>query len=193
MPWLPEAIDSLLAQTTPAFEILVVAGASDDGSDEYLRSVHDPRLRIIEQKTPGLTAALNQLIEEAHTPLLARMDADDVSYPARMEKLRAAIESHPDAGLLYSLADYHPRDRCAGRFRCSRGSTDELRSLVNRGYLLSFCHSTVLLNIEKVRASEDIDQISAPRTPTYGGGWRRSLRSIAFPKSSSASGSTRRA
>jgi hypothetical protein len=69
-----------------------------------------------------------------------------------MEKLRAAIESHPDAGLLYSLADYHPRDRCAGRFRCSRGSTDELRSLVNRGYLLSFCHSTVLLNIEKVRA-----------------------------------------
>lgn len=152
MPWLPEAIDSLLAQTTPGFEILVVAGASNDGSPAYLRSLQDPRLRIIEQKTSGLTAALNQLIEHTRTPWLARMDADDVSYPARIATLRAAIEAHPDAGLIYSLAAYHPRDRCAGHFRCSRGSTDELRSLVNRGYLLSFCHSTVLLNVEKVRA-----------------------------------------
>ena len=128
---------------------------------EYLRSVQDPRLRIIEQKNPGLTAALNQLIEEAGTPWLARMDADDVSYPARIATLRTAIEAHPEAGLLYSLADYHPRDRCAGRFRCSRGSTDELRALVNHGYLLSFCHSTVLLNIEKVRAV---------------GGYRRDIR-----------------
>jgi len=153
MPWLPEAIDSLLAQTAPAFDILVVAAASSDGSTEYLHSLHDPRLRVVPQRNAGLTAALNQLIEETRTPWLARMDADDVSYPARIATLRIAIESHPNAGLFYSLADYHPRSRCAGRFRCSRGSAEELRSLVQRGYLLSFCHSTVLLNVEKVRAA----------------------------------------
>ena len=152
MPWLPEAIESLLAQTLSSFEILVVAGASHDGSTQYLHRVRDPRLRIIQQRNGGLTAALNQLLEEARTPWLARMDADDVSYPARMERLCQAAEAHPEAGLIYSLADYHPRERCAGRFRCSRGSADELHSLVNGGYLLSFCHSTVLLNIEKVRS-----------------------------------------
>lgn len=153
MPWLPEAIESLLAQTAAAFQILVVAGSLDDGSAEYLRRVRDPRLRVVPQRDRGLTAALNQLLEETRTPWLARMDADDVSYPARIEKLRAAAEAHPDAGLIYSLADYHPRERCAGRFRCSRGSAQELRSIVQRGYLLSFCHSTVLLNVEKVRAA----------------------------------------
>lgn len=153
MPWLPEAIDSLLAQTETAFEILIVAAASSDGSADYLRSINDPRLRIVAQRKPGLTAALNQLLEEARTPWLARMDADDVSYPARIGKLQEASAAHPEAGLIYSLAEYHPRERCAGRFRCSRGSPHELRSLVKRGYLLSFCHSSVLLNVEKVRAA----------------------------------------
>ncbi len=152
MPWLPEAIESLSAQTLSRFEILVVAGHSRDGTAQYLRRVGDSRLRVVEQKNAGLTAALNQLLEEARTPWLARMDADDVSYPSRIEKLCQAAQEHPEAGLIYSLADYHPRERCAGRFRCSRGSADELRSLVHRGYLLSFCHSTVLLNVDKVRS-----------------------------------------
>ena len=80
------------------------------------------------------------------------MDADDVSYPTRLEKLQRAIEEHPDAGLIYSLADYHPQDRCAGQFRCSRGTPAELREMVRSGYLLSICHSSVAFNVAKVRA-----------------------------------------
>jgi glycosyltransferase involved in cell wall biosynthesis len=152
MPWLPEAMESLLRQTATAFEILVIAGKSTDGSADFLRALGDPRLRVVEQVQTGLTAALNQLLEEAHTPWLARMDADDVSYPNRIEKLQAAIQTYPGAGVIYSLADYHPRQRCAGRFRCSRGTPEGLRSIVERGYLLSFCHSTVALNVEKVRS-----------------------------------------
>lgn len=153
MPWLPEAMESLLGQTTGAFEILAVAGRCSDGSMEYLRRVRDRRLRIVEQTGTGLTAGLNQLLTESRTPWLARMDADDVSYPTRVEKLREAILEHSDAGLIYSLANYHPRERCAGRFRCSRGSPEGLRSIVERGYLLSLCHSTVVLNVEKARAA----------------------------------------
>jgi glycosyltransferase involved in cell wall biosynthesis len=152
MPWLPEAMESLFRQTTEAFEILVVLDSSTDGSTEYLRTLRDPRLRVVEQARGGLTAALNRLLRETRTPWMARMDADDVSYPSRMEKLEAAMQAHPEAGLIYSLADYHPRERCAGQFRCSRGSPEELRSMVERGYLLSFCHSTVVLHVEKARA-----------------------------------------
>jgi glycosyltransferase involved in cell wall biosynthesis len=153
MPWLPEAMESLFHQTTEAFEILVIADSSTDGSTEYLRTLRDHRLRVVEQAHAGLTAALSRLLKETRTPWMARMDADDVSYPSRIAKLQAAIQAHPEAGLIYSLADYHPRERCAGQFRCSRGTPEELRSVVERGYLLSFCHSTVALHVEKARAA----------------------------------------
>jgi glycosyltransferase involved in cell wall biosynthesis len=162
MPWLPEAIDSLLQQTTSAFQILAIVDGGSDGSGAYLRDLENkmaragfpwPRLRVLEQAHAGITATLNRLLYEARTPWLVRMDADDVSYPTRMEKLGEAIAEHPEAGLIYSLADYHPRERCAGQFRCSRGTPEELRAMVRSGYLLSICHSSVALNVEKVRAA----------------------------------------
>jgi len=153
MPWLPEAIESLLQQTASAFEILAIVDGGSDDSLAYLRSVSDGRLRVLVQENAGVTATLNRMLREARTPWLVRQDADDVSYPRRMERLLGAIEAHPDAGLIYSLADYHPRERCAGRFRCSRGTPAELRSIVESGYLLSICHSTVALHAGKALAA----------------------------------------
>jgi hypothetical protein len=149
MPYLPEAMESLFRQTEERFEILAIVDGGTDGSLEYLRSVHDPRLRILTQANRGVSATLNRMLREARTPWLVRQDADDVSYPQRMEKLLEAIAAHPDAGLIYSPAEYHPRECCAGHFRCSRGTPAELRAMVERGYLLSICHSTVALNVEK--------------------------------------------
>jgi glycosyltransferase involved in cell wall biosynthesis len=162
MPWLPEAMESLLRQTTDSFQIIAIVDGGADDSAAYLRNLENkmaragfpwPRLRVIEQEHAGVTATLNRLLYESRTPWLVRMDADDVSYPARIETLQEAAWAHPDAGLIYSLADYHPRERCAGQFRCSRGTPDELRAMVQSGYLLSICHSTVALNVAKVKAA----------------------------------------
>ena len=161
MPWLPEAMDSLLTQTSKGFQILAIVDGGSDASAAYLRNLENklardgfpwPRLRVLEQAHAGITRTLNRLLDEVRTPWLVRMDADDVSYPARIEKLEQAIAEHPDAGLIYSLADYHPRERCAGQFRCSQGTPDQLRAMVQSGYLLSICHSSVALHVEKVRA-----------------------------------------
>lgn len=152
MPWLPEAMDSLLSQTTRTFPIVAIVDGGTDASATYLRSLRLPQLRVIEQPHAGVTATLNRLLREARTPWLVRMDADDVSYPHRLATLLSAIEQHPGAGLIYSLADYHPRQRCAGQFRCSRGTAEELHSIVEHGYLLSICHSTVALSVEKALA-----------------------------------------
>ena len=152
MPWLPEAVESILAQSFASFELLVIVDGGSDGSREYLRGLRDERLRVLEQSNAGVTATLNRLLRETRTTWMIRQDADDVSYPGRIEKLVAAIRAYPEAGLIYSLADYHPRERCAGRFRCSRGTPGELRSIVERGYLLSICHSTVALHVEKALA-----------------------------------------
>lgn len=153
MPFLREAMESLFRQTIDNFEILAVVDGGTDDSLAYLKSLRHPHLRVLEQPNAGVTATLNRILRETQTPWLVRQDADDVSYPGRMRALLAAIQCDPDAGLFYSLADYHPRDKCAGRFRCSRGTPEDLRAIVENGYLLSICHSTVALNVEKALAA----------------------------------------
>jgi glycosyltransferase involved in cell wall biosynthesis len=152
MPYLRETFESLLAQTVSDFKILAVADDCSDGSLEYLESIRDPRLRIIRRPRGGLASALNRMLRETETPWLVRQDTDDISYPNRVERVLDSINSFPDAGMFYSLADYYPKDQCLGQFRCSRGSPAELRKLVKSGYLLSFCHPSVVLNKEKTVA-----------------------------------------
>jgi glycosyltransferase involved in cell wall biosynthesis len=108
MPYLPEAMDSLLAQTSSCFEILATVDGATDTSFEYLRSIRDPRLRILTQPNLGVTRTLNRMLRECRTSWLVRQDADDVSHATRIERLVAAIRESPDAGMFYSLANYHP-------------------------------------------------------------------------------------
>jgi glycosyltransferase involved in cell wall biosynthesis len=152
MPYLPEAMESLLGQTASSFEVLAIVDGATDESLAYLRSIRDRRLRIIEQPNVGVTRTLNRMLRECRTPWLVRQDADDVSHPQRLERLIAAISEYPDAGMFYSLANYHPKERALGRFRSSRGSPLELRSIVRSGYLLAICHPTVALHVHKTLA-----------------------------------------
>jgi glycosyltransferase involved in cell wall biosynthesis len=151
MPYLVEAMDSLLAQQCPHFEILAIVDGATDSSLEYLRSLREPRLRILTQPNRGVAVTLNRMLSECRTPWLARQDADDVSHPHRVAHVLSAIKSAPHAGMFYSLANYHPRGRAVGTFRCSRGTPRQLRNIVRDGYLLSICHPTVALNVEKTR------------------------------------------
>jgi exopolysaccharide biosynthesis WecB/TagA/CpsF family protein len=151
MPYLRESLESILRQTYADFELLVINDGSQDDSLEYLRSVRDPRLRVMSQQNQGLTATLNRMLSETRTPWLVRQDADDVSYPQRLARIAHCAGRHPEAGMFYSLADYYPSSS-VGQFRSSKGTPDELREIVRSGYLLSICHPSVTLNVEKTRA-----------------------------------------
>lgn len=154
MPYLPEAMESLFAQQHSNFEILAIVDGATDGSLECLRSFAaarstGPRLRILTQGNQGITATLNRMLRECRTPWLVRQDSDDISHPNRIARLLSAIQAAPSAGMFYSLANYHPRGRAVGTFRCTRGTPLQLREIVRDGYLLSICHPTVALNVEK--------------------------------------------
>jgi glycosyltransferase involved in cell wall biosynthesis len=149
MPYLRETVESLFGQTVSNFKILAVVQDCTDGSVEYLNSLRDPRLRIVRQREPSLTRALNRMLHEIDTAWLVRQDTDDISYPTRVERVLEDINRFPSAGMFYSLADYFPKDKCLGQFRSSRGSPAELRKVVEAGYLLSFCHPSAILNKEK--------------------------------------------
>lgn len=94
---LPEALGSLLAQTLADFEILAVDDGSHDQSRALLESCarQDARLRVLDGRGRGLVAALNLALAEARAPWLARMDADDVAHPERLQRQRARLLSSP--------------------------------------------------------------------------------------------------
>ena len=92
--FLAENLDSLSAQTLADFEVLVVDDGSRDGS-AAIAAAHaraDPRFRVLRQAPAGMVAASERARAEARAPLLARMDADDVALPERLELQVAAIE-----------------------------------------------------------------------------------------------------
>jgi glycosyltransferase involved in cell wall biosynthesis len=105
LPYLAEAVDSILAQSFREFEFLILDDASTDGTREFLRQQTDPRIRVVElDKNIGLTAALNRGVAEARGEFIARQDADDISDPRRLELQLGFLSGHPSCAVLGSQA-----------------------------------------------------------------------------------------
>ena len=99
--YLREAIESILNQTFKDFEFLIINDGSTDSSRDIVLSYNDSRIRLIDnEKNIGLTKSLNRGLELARGEYIARMDADDVSLPERLEKQVSYLEIHPKVGVL---------------------------------------------------------------------------------------------
>ena len=108
LPHLDEAVRSILDQTYRNFEFVIFDDGSTDGSLQRLRywAAKDPRIRLIESKTNlGPVGSSNRVAEAARTNLVARMDADDVSHPERLERQVAVMRERPDVALVASTCD----------------------------------------------------------------------------------------
>src|SRR5262245_15036509 len=81
--FLAPALDSVLAQTFADFELIAIDDGSGDASGAVLAeyAVRDQRIRIFAQENRGIVATLNRALELARAPIVARMDADDLSRP----------------------------------------------------------------------------------------------------------------
>jgi len=98
--YLREAIVSILAQTFADFEFIIIDDGSTDRSVEIVESFDDPRIRpILNSGNLGLATSLNKGLELARGDYIARMDCDDISLPARLERQVAFLDGHPGIGL----------------------------------------------------------------------------------------------
>src|SRR5687767_7363254 len=100
MPFLGEAVQSVLSQEAGDFTLLALDGGSKDGSVEYLRSLSDPRVQVVAFEQLGLGATLKHALEICQTELFARMDADDRCDPTRFSKQLAFLKDHPEVGMV---------------------------------------------------------------------------------------------
>lgn len=96
-PYIQESVESILNQTYPDFELIIVDDNSTDGTLEYLKSLTDKRIRLhITQKRTGFVECLNIGIDLAKGEYIARMDGDDIALPDRFEKQVAFMETNKD-------------------------------------------------------------------------------------------------
>jgi glycosyltransferase involved in cell wall biosynthesis len=92
--FLPEAVDSVLRQTLADFELVVIDDASTDETQSALAAVADSRLRIVRNEQQlGLAASLNRGLDESGGRFVARLDADDVALPERLQRQLDALRA----------------------------------------------------------------------------------------------------
>ena len=100
--FLGDAIESIINQTFRDFEFIIVADKSSDRSylilDDYAKK--DNRIKVFMEKKKGLIASLNKGCQLAKGKYIARMDADDISRPHRLEMQLQYLEEHPEIGVL---------------------------------------------------------------------------------------------
>ncbi|MGE3978714.1 MAG: glycosyltransferase family 2 protein [Nitrospira sp.] len=96
------ALRSILTQTYQNWELIIVDDGSTDRTREIISCIQDSRVRFIQEPlgNRGLAARLNQCVRLAEGQYVARMDADDVAYPQRLERQVQFLETHCDIDLL---------------------------------------------------------------------------------------------
>ena len=93
-----EAIESILAQTYKDFRFDIVDDGSTDNSKAIIEryAKQDSRIHLISRPNTGIIGALCDAVDASTCPLIARMDADDIAIPTRLEKQIAFMDANPD-------------------------------------------------------------------------------------------------
>lgn len=148
--YLEEAIESILSQSYSDFEFLIINDGSTDNTDTILKHAakRDARIQVIHQDNQGLVASLNHGLRKARGQLVARIDADDIAYPQRLEKQVSHMAKHPYLLALGSAITLIDSDGNSLKDIYYPVGVDEVRSQMLRGSKLA--HPAVIMRRKEV-------------------------------------------
>ena len=167
--FLEKSIRSILGQTLTNFELIVVDDGSDDRTAEILDRFGDARMRIVTQPNRGLAAALNRAVSLARATLVARMDADDVAVPERLEKQLEFLASNPEVGVVGSATTMINENDDELREWVPAVSDRDIRKALIRAN--QFAHASVMFRNRSSTLSVATVTCRSPRITTCGCGW----------------------
>ncbi|NUB24900.1 glycosyltransferase [Azospirillum brasilense] len=155
--FLDAAVDSLLGQTLGDFELLLV----DDGSPhaERLRALagRDRRVRlVVNDRNLGLTVSLNRAAGLARAPVIARMDADDISHPDRLTAQYERLSAQP--GLTVVGSNYVAVDTGGTPLRTIRLPEEDAAIRWTALFANPFCHPATLFRAADFHAAGGYDE-----------------------------------
>ena len=161
------AIDSVLQQSFQQYELLIIDDASTDRTATILSSYEesDKRVRVLRNESNiGLTRSLNRGLEKSQGKYIARLDADDLCYPARLSTQVEYLESHPECTVLASQADLiDDKGSDLGRARLVFSSEKIVAQLFIYNPIV---HSTVMFRADRIKTLGGYDA-SLPRAQDY--------------------------
>jgi glycosyltransferase involved in cell wall biosynthesis len=137
------AIESILKQTFQDFEFIIVDDGSTDDTKQILNAYtrKDNRIKVLETPNQGLTKALNIGLELADAEFIARQDANDISYPTRLERQFNYLQEHPGIVLLGSDFEIIADNGCLlSTIRNSK--LDRLKDKIEHNN--PFCHGSII-------------------------------------------------
>ena len=147
---LPEALDSLYAQTYQDFKIILCEDGSKDDTYAVAKQYADKHNNIVlvrNEKNMGLNYTLNRCLEYADTEYCARMDGDDISLPTRFEKEIKFLDEHPEYAVVSAPMIYFDEN---GDFKEGKGKGDIRAKHFVRGTPIS--HAPCMYRTETVKS-----------------------------------------
>ena len=149
--YIRKCIDSLLAQTEPNFEIVVVDDGSTDGTFEILTSYQDPRIRVHRQENRGRVGARNKALELSQGKYVILQDADDWSAADRLEKQLHLAEKASRNPVVGTGLIFHYEGKRKIKAETFPVSNDQIRRIMGRLiFRQAFFPPTMLALREKI-------------------------------------------
>lgn len=163
LPYLKDSLKSLLRQTFCDFELLIVDDASTDDSVEFVRTLQDPRIRLVENpKNLGQAASLNKGLSLSTSPYVARLDQDDVCEPDRLKLQLAYLKAHPEMVACGSWITW--MDAKGRRIGIAGFPVEDYGSFLGLllGQTTPVAHPTVLIRTRAIKALGGYDTSFSP-------------------------------
>jgi len=156
--FLEEAIESMLSQTLSSFELIVIDDGSTDRSaaiaEEFARG--DDRVRVLRRPHEGFSVTLNAGIAAVRGEYVARMDADDISVPDRLQKQVAYLDAHAACVAVGSWIDVIDDSGRRIGLRTFVTTHDEISAALLSG-VSPMAHPTIVLHTDALRAAGGYD------------------------------------